>query len=84
MLSFLLQVFIGGLALFLILIVYFSRQKKNTESSYEVIEGNSSPKISASVSNIFYDEIKTYCQRHHMTMSDLIRKSVQNYMDENK
>lgn len=50
----------------------------------ETLVQNASPKIGAEVSSRFYDEIKRYCTAHHMTISDLIRKSVRAYMDTNR
>ena len=39
------------------------------------------PKIGAEISNSLYDEVTSYCRKHRMTISDLIRKSVRFYMD---
>lgn len=47
----------------------------------EVITQNAKPKIGAEVSSRFYDEVKQYCRKHHMTISDLIREAVRVYMD---
>ncbi len=30
-----------------------------------------------------YNEVKNYCRKHKMTISELIRKSVRTYMDRN-
>ena len=55
---------------------------KASEEPYEVLKENtSSPQIAAAVSIEFQDEIKTYCSKHEITISDLIRKSVREYMD---
>ena len=40
--------------------------------------------ICTAVSKYFYDEVKQYCNKHHMTISDLIRKSVKEYIDKNR
>lgn len=60
----------------------FACFQKNT-SSTKTEDTNTTPKIGASVSRAFHDEAWSYCNRHHMTMSDLIRKAVKKYMDEN-
>lgn len=61
-----------------------SRKKSN---KYEIsceTSGTVKPKIGAEVSEYFYDEIKRYCFKHHMTISDLIRDAVRAYMDEHR
>lgn len=44
---------------------------------------NQTPKIGAQVNESLYNEIQSYCQKHSMTVSDLIRISVKSYMDRN-
>lgn len=44
---------------------------------------NQTPKIGAQVNENLYKEIQSYCQKHSMTVSDLIRISVKSYMDRN-
>lgn len=41
------------------------------------------PKISAEVDDKLYREAKSYCDTHHLTMSDLIRKAIKEYIDSN-
>ena len=41
-------------------------------------------KIGTEVSKYFYDEVKQYCNKHHITISDLIRNAVRAYMDSNR
>lgn len=53
-------------------------------SNEEELSENANYKIGADVSNLFYDEVKQYCRKHHMTISDLIRKAVRAYMDTNR
>lgn len=57
----------------------YSESFIDSESSID----SSSPKLTASVSRAFHDDVQRYCQGHHMTISDLIRKSVKQYMEEN-
>lgn len=42
---------------------------------------NAKPKIGAEVSPSMHNEIKQYCQRHGISISDLIRTAVKAYMD---
>ena len=46
-------------------------------------EPKSRPKISAELNDELYSEVRTYCSNHSMTVSDLIRKSVKAYIDNN-
>ncbi len=39
------------------------------------------PKISAEVSEYFYDAVQEYCQSNSITISALIRKAVESYID---
>ncbi len=74
-------------------VVYFSHtnsQSSQSNDSYtdtreEDIrpEPKSRSKISAELDENLYSEVRTYCQEHSMTVSDLIRKSVKNYIDNN-
>lgn len=66
------------LVLVLLLVAIFKKQPEPEQSEV------SHYKIGTEVSSHFYDEVKQYCRKHHMTISDLIRKSVRAYMDSNK
>ena len=57
-----------------------SRQQETDD----IFMQNTKPKIGAEVSNYFYDEVKQYCNKHHITISDLIRNAVRAYMDSNR
>ena len=76
------------------LIAVFSRsdsQAGNQASSYTYSEPSFSlpaasdrkPKISAEVDEDFYKNVRSYCRSHSMTISDLVRKSVKSYIDNN-
>lgn len=41
----------------------------------------SKPKISAEVNDILYKEIQSYCTKNSISTSELIRRSVRDYMD---
>lgn len=61
------------------LLIAMKASSSETETTFE--STNSKPKIGAEISNSLYDEVTSYCQKHRMTISDLIRKSVRLYMD---
>lgn len=63
-----------------VLLFLFFRKRSNVEELSE----SANYKIGAEVNNYFYDEVKRYCRKHHMTISDLIRKSVRAYMDSHR
>ena len=77
---------ISFFALIIVLIVRSCRQNTNIEITEDDYFSNSNykQKIGAEVNGIFYNEITQYCSKHHMTISDLIRKSVRAYMDANR
>lgn len=76
------------------MIILFTRGKSDSNHSSEYntdeygwqtygSQTNSRPKISAEVSDSMHSQIKRYCSSHSMTISDLVRKSVKDYMDSN-
>lgn len=76
------------------LIAIFSRsdsQTGNSANSYSYSEPSFSlpaasdrkPKISAEVDEDFYKSVRSYCSGHSITISDLVRKSVKSYIDNN-
>lgn len=76
-------VFAVIIIIFIANIISSSRKSSNSYESYET-SGICKPKIGTEVSEYFYDEVKQYCRKHHMTISDLIRKAVRAYMDEHR
>lgn len=62
---------------------WLRRKSVNYEEIY-FQPNNSKPKIGAEVSDAFYREVKLYCSRHKLSISDLIRKAVRSYMDSNR
>lgn len=77
----------------LIAIIFFVIAKSNKKShSSSTVYSNAyphdddysfsihKPKISAEVSDDFYDAIQEYCQSNSMTISSLIRKAVESYI----
>ena len=75
--------FLAGLIILIIILIAASRSRKQTVEQKEITE-TVNYKIGAEVGSLFYYEVKDYCYKHHMTISDLIRKSVRAYMDSNK
>lgn len=57
--------------------------KSSYNASYESTE-YASYKIGAEVGEVFYYEVKRYCSNKRITISELIRKSVKAYMENNK
>lgn len=41
----------------------------------------SKQKLSAEVSDSLHREVKQYCSQHHITMSELVRRAVTDYMN---
>lgn len=72
------------LILIVLMVVFFCMRKKQVR----VVEVDPSEKaqykVGAEVGYQLYEEIKRYCRKHNMSISDLIRKSVREYMDANK
>lgn len=73
-----------------IVIISIGKSKPPASSSYtppswmnEDISTGRRPRISAEVSEDFYDSVQEYCQRNSMTISSLIRNSVETYMRSN-
>ena len=72
-----------------IALIIAGKSKPSSPSSYtppSYLEEASSiagrrPRISAEVSEDFYDSVQEYCQRNSMTISALIRNSVEAYMN---
>ena len=62
-------------------VLYSKNGAQNSRETYMPESINDRPKIGAEVSASFYNEVKEYCSKHSMTISDLIRSSVKNYMD---
>lgn len=61
---------------------YESKSETNSESESDSdATMYRQPKIGSEVTEAFYDEILTYCRNHSMTISDLIRNSVRDYID---
>lgn len=77
----------------LLIIVFFfiifklnsnERTASTSVSSYTQTDDSFSdrrPKISAEVSENFYDAVQEYCQHNSITISALIRKAVESYID---
>ena len=55
----------------------------SSSENYSVSTSNRKPKISAEVSDDLYDEVQSYCRKNSITVSDLIRKSVKSFMENN-
>lgn len=64
--------------------IVISKSRTNIKSSDpQSMYDSSSCKIGAVVNPELYDEVRQYCRRNHMTISDLIRNAVKAYMDSN-
>ena len=75
-------IFFGALIMLAIVFaVAHSSQKKYEQNSQQ--ESQTRYTISASVSESFHDEVETYAKKRRTTVSEIIRKSVRKYMDEN-
>lgn len=76
-------IIVGVILIFMVLVLCTdtsgSRSSEKTEPQSE--NENVKPKIGAEVTLAFYDEMKDYCSRHSLTISDLIRNAVRLYMD---
>jgi hypothetical protein len=87
---FIVLIFLPGILLLIFFIVYaicdLLRRKSVIYEDYDFQFHNTNmrPKIGAEVSTYFYDEVKRYCRKHNMSISDLIRESVKSYMDTNR
>lgn len=75
---------VGLIILIIILIAVAVSRSREQTVKYEELTENVNYKIGAEVGSLFYYEVKDYCYKHHMTISDLIRKSVRAYMNSNK
>jgi len=83
--------FISIFIIFIIImavVLYFKHLSDNeivATRTYNYVEPERTrlPKISAEVDNKLYGKAKNYCEDHHLTMSDLIRKAVNEYIDNN-
>lgn len=75
--------FLVALIIIAAISVYFHFHKM-TEIKIEEQPENDRYTICAAVSKYFYDEVKQYCKKHRMTVSDLIRDSVKAYMDDHR
>ena len=51
--------------------------------NYSTSISNRKPKISAEVSDDLYNEVQSYCRKNSITVSDLIRRSVKSFMENN-
>lgn len=60
---------------------YEGKHDKHENSEFDFRSTRDKPKIGAEVSYAFYDEMKEYCSQHNLSLSDLIRNAVRNYMD---
>lgn len=72
-----------AILLFLIFFIIYSVVKSKRNKNYVIYDmptDKNSPKIGAAVSEAMYEDVNDYCRRHRMTVSDLIRKSVCDYM----
>jgi len=81
-----LDLVIGGIVFLVIFFIIISPKRKNYDTPtyyYEDNSTSSSPKLSATVSKDFHAEVQRYCRTHNMTISDLVRKSVNQYMSQN-
>lgn len=80
--------------IFVLLIIFFffiifklninGRTANTSVNSYTQTDdsfSNRKPKISAEVSENFYDAVQEYCQNNSITISVLIRKAVESYID---
>lgn len=63
------------------IILYYVDDSKSRQKVPEAELVSDKPKIGAEVSTSLYDEIKLYCSKHSMSISDLIRSAVKTYMD---
>ncbi len=76
-------IFILLLVIVIAVFVVCKRSANHKKPDYHLENVNTKPKIGSEVSYCFYNEIKQYCYKHHMSISDLIRKAVRIYMDTN-
>jgi len=58
-------------------------ESSNYEDKYIPEPSNRKPKISAEISDDLYGEVQSYCRQNSMTISDLIRKAVKSYIENN-
>lgn len=84
---FLFIIFVLLIIVFFFIIFKLNRNKRTTStpvSSYAQNDDSFStrkPRISAEVSENFYDAVQEYCQNNSITISALIRKAVGSYID---
>lgn len=74
------------LVIMLIVFAKLSPKRNNYNTApiyYESSNDSSSPKLTATVTQSFHNDVKNYCQRHKLTISDLVRTAVKKYMEEN-
>lgn len=69
------------IAVSIIGIILYGVDSKRQQKVPEAELVSNKPKIGAEVSISLYDEIKLYCSKHSMSISDLIRSAVRTYMD---
>lgn len=84
--------FIIALVLICVLVYFSVRSNKSsydTDTTYEyqpledVRPLNRPAKISAEITDVLDNRVRTYCSKHSLSISDLIRKAVTDYMDRN-
>lgn len=79
-------IFVIVLVIMLIFFAKISPKRNNYNTTpiyYESSSDSSSPKLTATVSKSLHNDVKNYCQRHNITISELVRTAVKKYMEEN-
>lgn len=81
---FLFLVFFIGIIVLVLYAHAFDKDKSQTYYDYEQNDSRRTyykPKIGAEVSDDLHEKATSFCKKNSMTMSDLIRKSITEYMD---
>lgn len=81
---FLFLVFFIGIIVLVLYAHAFDKDKSQTYYDYEQYDSRRTyykPKIGAEVSDDLHEKATSFCKKNSMTMSDLIRKSITEYMD---
>lgn len=61
----------------------YTDQSFDDDYSSSAITSNRKPKIGAEVDEDLYDSVQSYCRNKSITISELIRRSVKSYMEDN-